>query len=151
VTGAHLAVLLLAGIPYVVANQTRPLIGPGNVLAASKLGQLFHNRPDLRAHYVGAAEFLATRGCGHVGLTLGGNEWEYPFWVLLRESLDRPPRIEHFRVNNVSAAKETDAPAGSEPCAIIAVQRDPGAVVAWRGARFEERWSSGPIRVFERS
>jgi hypothetical protein len=147
---ALLGVLLLAAIPWVVANHSRPLFGDRGVLIAPRVEQLFFNRPELRDHYVGAAAFVASSGCDHAGLAIGGDDWDYPFWVLLADGLGRPPQIEHAWVTNLTAVKEPPAGEAAAPCAILTYERPLEPTPSWRGAQFEEQWSSGPVRVLMR-
>jgi hypothetical protein len=138
---------LLAAAPAVVANQPRPLVGERSVLSTPRLDQLFVNRPELRDPYVGAAAFLATRGCRSPGLILGGNEWEYPLWVLLRTQPGPMPHVEHILVRNVSRRLAVDPAGTPRPCALVAVAEQLGDAVSWRGASYVSRWTSGPVQV----
>src|SRR5581483_32154 len=131
--------------PWLLDNATRPLLGPASVLRASPDSQLFFNRPELRAPYEGAATFLAANGCRRLGLAIGGNEWEYPFWKLLGEPSAPALHISHVGVTNVTRAMDQDA---SAPCAIIAWGRAYPPAISWRGGRYAERWRSGPMQVF---
>jgi hypothetical protein len=138
--------LVLAAMPWVVGNQTRPLLGDPSLLRMSATERMFFNRPELRAPYVGAADALTARGCGQVGLVIGGNDWEYPLWVLLRERLGPSVRVEHVAVQNVSrAAAATDGPI---PCGIVAWDQDLAPAIVWRGVPYQQRWTSGALQLF---
>jgi hypothetical protein len=139
------ATLVLAAMPWAVRNQSRPLLGEPSLLRMSTTEQLFFNRPDLRTPYVGAADVLIARGCGRVGLVIGGDDWEYPFWVLLRERLGPSVHVEHIAVQNASRITADDGP---RPCGIVALGQDLAPSIAWRGARYRQRWTSGPLQLF---
>ena len=144
------ALVLFSAAPALLGNQTRPLIGARSVLSTPRTDQLFINRPDLRDPYVGAVEFLASRGCRDLGLILGGNEWEYPLWVLLREQPGSPPSVRHLRVQNVSRGLVEEFSERPLPCAIFSMGQQAGEIVSWRGVRYLPSWSSGPVHVLVR-
>jgi hypothetical protein len=51
------------------------------------------------------ARFIGAHECGNIGLKFGGNNWEYPLWVLIEKYAKRMPRIEHVGVRNKSAKR----------------------------------------------
>ncbi|MFA5206492.1 MAG: hypothetical protein WC708_19005, partial [Lentisphaeria bacterium] len=111
------ALLLLAAVPYVVNNATRPLFGydpeaeppePERILTARSIfrqpreAQYFSCRPDAYDSFVRVAESLADSRCARLGLQMGWNSWEYPLWVLTA-ARGGHPRIEHVGVTNETA------------------------------------------------
>jgi len=94
--------LMTASTLYVFRNEIRPLIGVGpnsTVLNTSRIERLLKRHPVARAHYPGAAHFVKTLHCSEVGLLIGHDYLEYPFWVLLKKSSDQPPiHIQHIYV-----------------------------------------------------
>ena len=98
---AATALLLLASIPWILFNTTRPLIGlqpdpkglelpcvlgctaVGSVLQVPEEDLLFANWRSL-AEPVGAiAQQIEQQGCHEVGLRIDSLDMEYPFWRLL--------------------------------------------------------------------
>jgi hypothetical protein len=138
--------LVVAAAPSVFYNQSRPVIGDRNIFRTSRLDQYFSNRPKLKDPYEGAAAFVRARNCSEVGLVLRDNDWEYPFWVLLRRDSVRPVHVEHFGVKNISGTRlrpEFD----SAPCALISLDPQSGEEVISREGSYTQAWSMQPVHV----
>jgi Flp pilus assembly protein TadD/4-amino-4-deoxy-L-arabinose transferase-like glycosyltransferase len=121
--GAILVVLILASLPWILFNESRPLVGTNSIFATSRLSEYFANRPGLEAPYTQAAALVSQQGCKNVGLSLRGSSvWEYPLWVLLEKDQDQRVRIDHVDVTNVSGTMlEQVGGLQTEKCAIICV------------------------------
>jgi 4-amino-4-deoxy-L-arabinose transferase-like glycosyltransferase len=115
------AVLLAAALPYVLFNQTRPLLGPRNVFDTPRLEQYFAARPELLTPYRNAAQFVARQGVHEVGLLAGGDTWVYAFRAALQERVGRRVRIDYLN----GFAWPPDA----GKVRIPAAERPPGPVV----------------------
>lgn len=113
-------VLLLAAVPWVLDNTSRPLFGPKSILRTPRTEQYFFQRPELLSPYRQAAAAVRAERCDTVGLWMGLDEWEYPLWVLL----DGPPRprIEHVHVTNVSASTAPEE--RPDPCVALGIWTD---------------------------
>jgi hypothetical protein len=110
-------VLVLSAIPWVCFNATRPLVGTESILKKGRVNQYFVNWPDLKEAYLGATRFLRSVNCHNVGLVIGADHWEYPFWILLGNGR-QPIRLEHVRVKDPSS--RISYPRGAfEPCAVL--------------------------------
>jgi hypothetical protein len=134
ISGAMGIVLVLSAIPWVCFNTTRPLVGAESVLKKGRLEQYFVNWPDLKKPYLDATRFLHSVDCHNVGLVIGADHWEYPFWILL-ENGGQPIRLEHVRVKDPLSGKSY--PRGAfEPCAVlsnhIAATAVPGQPNQWK-------------------
>ncbi len=158
-----LVVLILASLPWVFLNRSRPLLfevlrGQGtlfrsdftNVFNTDRLTQTFRNRPELKEPYRGAASFVESRQCSNVGLSMGFDDWEYPFWTLLRAGPGSGYRLEHVGIDNASA-KKSDA--AFKPCALIYVQKPfgpPEPPTEWLiGEKpYARQWSSDRVHVY---
>jgi hypothetical protein len=101
----YLSILLfIYGIPFLLVNQSRPLISPFkivslvypadnqlvekfklkydiSILKTDRKKLYFANRPDSYADYTDAIRVAMNEGTNKIGLYLGGDDWEYPFWV----------------------------------------------------------------------
>ncbi len=110
-------VLLLWALPFLLHNESRPLVGRRNVFNTPRVEQYFSNWPELARSYRGAAAAVAERHCTEVGVVLGWNTYEYPLWALLQRDSRRPVRVEHLGVENASARFAHGA---ERPCAFIA-------------------------------
>lgn len=142
-------VLMLLTIPWLVHNQTRPLVGRGSILVTDRVGQYFENSPGLREPYVEAADLIKSQGCSRIGLVLGWDDWEYPFWVLLKQDNAESVRIEDVGVDNISAAKEA-VPYFSNftPCVVVRLGQDQSTLLSIRQDTYTLKWSSGPVSLF---
>lgn len=114
-------VLLVLSVPYLLFSCNRPLIRadlpPFTCNRAAvfdeRLTQTFNSRGGVREGYLAAAQLVNEKGCNRVGLVLGGDSWEYPFWQLLDDEV----QMRHVFVPNRTA----DISADTFPiCAVIA-------------------------------
>lgn len=136
-------VLALASLPYLLANASRPLLGPHGVLRAPRRAQYFANQPALEAPYAAAAARVRERRCRDVGLVLGSDDWEYPLWVLLRDDGGAPPRLRHLcRTLNTEPEPIGDA------CAVVAVGVTDERVRRLLGERFAPALEADRLRLW---
>jgi hypothetical protein len=112
------ALLLVVALPWVLRNNTRRLIGPRSIFLTPRTEQYFANHRALLAPYRRAARAVAAAGCTEAGLIIGGDDFEYPLWVLMAEEAGRPVALRHVQVGNESAVREGPVP---PPCAVVAV------------------------------
>ncbi len=144
--------LLIGALPGMFNNPSRPLIGEKNVFAVARTDQYFTNMPSLAVPYEGAVQYTAGLSCQSIGLILGQDDWEYPFWVLLQNALHGRVRIEHVVVQNVSQRIASEEPlyADFHPCAVIAVNSELPAVILVSGAEYQADWHSEMVTVYRR-
>ena len=144
--------LLLSALPWVLFNSSRPLMGDQSIRNRTRLDQYFNNRPELRDAFLGAAYFLKADKCGQIGLDIGTNDWEYPFWPLLNPDANDAIRIEHVNVKNESGLISV-LPYFSRfsPCAIISSRADQVEELATKTGAYTKEWASSPISVFVRT
>jgi len=102
--------LLLLSLPWLLLNQTRPVVGLRprtaivSVFRAEKVDILFANWLPLRDDFVQAAEALEQTGCTQIGLRIDSSDLEYPIWWLLGapqngmrlEHLDTPDHLHRY-------------------------------------------------------
>jgi len=128
--GLGIALLALA-LSWLLWAPPRPLLGPGSVLVVPRAAQYFANRPDLEADYRVATSLARAQGCRSIGLVMGGNDWDYPFWALLDHTAGGGElRISHVRVDNVTRHLADPAGAGPPPCLILATVALPDEIAA---------------------
>ena len=60
----------------------------------------FINRPSEYEPYIQISQYVSENGLRQIGLSMGEDNYEYPFWYMLHNSTDR---IEHVCVQNESA------------------------------------------------
>src|SRR5262249_37211081 len=73
--------LVVASLSWLLLDNTRPLLLRGNVWQTDRITQYFAGRPALERPYRQAADEVRRASCRHVGLVIGGDDWEYPVWV----------------------------------------------------------------------
>ena len=121
--------LLLASIPYVVRNESRPLISNQyhkSIFTSDRLDQYFYNQPRIKDSYYTSVKAACSNSCDTIGLRIGIDSWEYPIWAVAKSMNGCMPRIEHIQVNNVSS----NIPLiNYQPCAVLETDRD-GRLVA---------------------
>jgi hypothetical protein len=140
--------LVVASTPWVVTNQSRPLVGANSVLTTPRVNQYFTNHPDLEPAYLGAASYLDQRQCSSIGLWDNIDDWEYPWWVALAPS-GGPLLIEHVNVANDTSRLADGAPYVSfHPCAIILISSAPPATVDYHGATYMLSWKGAPVEIY---
>jgi 4-amino-4-deoxy-L-arabinose transferase-like glycosyltransferase len=144
-----ITILLVGALPYVLKNQSRPIVGQESIMATSRTELYFRNRPSLIEPYISSTQFVLKSQCSDVGLVLGKDDWEYPFWVLLHENDKRTIRIEHVNVANISQMKSNEYPFNAfTPCAIIVVSNNLPNEVNIGDVIYFRKMSSNPIGVF---
>ncbi len=111
--------IIFASLSYVFFSNARPLLRGKNIFNTTRIDQYFKTRPEIKETYMRMSKAVNDSGCSNVGLSLGVDDWEYPFWVLLQRH-NRNFRIEHVNVDNVSQKKAaTPAFETFSPCYII--------------------------------
>jgi 4-amino-4-deoxy-L-arabinose transferase-like glycosyltransferase len=149
VANLFITILLLAALPYVLKNQSRPIIGQDSILATSRTELYFKNRSSLTKPYINSVQFVLKSQCSDIGLILGDDDWEYPFFVLLHENNNRTIRIEHVNVTNISQVKSNEYPFNVfTPCAIIVVSNNLPNEVNIDDVIYLRKMFSDPIGVF---
>lgn len=139
--GTIVAALMVAySVIFAVNNQSRPLWSwpwPSKPRAE----WYFVNRPSLYKSYVRVMDLVNRSGAQEVGLYLGVDDGEYPFWAM-RSS---PIRFRHVWVNNQS--KNLQAGAATPSC--IIATRDPDA---WKEAReYQIEYADDHVRLLMRN
>ncbi|MGC9504488.1 ArnT family glycosyltransferase [Baaleninema sp.] len=155
--------LILASLLWLLFNETRPIIANGqyieenrvvNIFNTPRNDQYFTPRPEIRQSYKQTVDWLAESGCTDIGLSYSGDAWEYPLWMLLKQRLDQPFRIEHLRLVEENPTQDLPYPNGEfTPCVIVANQNDDvqATELEWGGQTFTQAEKYGAIAVFPRS
>ena len=83
---------------------------------------------------MGALAAVGAADCRDVGLRIGWDDWEQPFWQFFPGD-PKTRRLEHVLVPG--------APEGEfRPCAIVSTLADDGSGVQLGGIRYEPGWSA---------
>ncbi len=131
-----LSLLLVASLPWLVKNESRPLLARQNVLNTPRAEQYFANWRGLYPETRSAVQHLAAVGCSHVAVMLSWNDYEYPLWRLAAGEGLPALRLSHVNVRNVSAQLQHVA-RDRPPCALLARghEAEAGALAAQSGMR----------------
>ncbi|GIJ22020.1 ArnT family glycosyltransferase [Micromonospora lutea] len=88
-----LATCALAGVLAVSYGFPRRLVGADSVFTTSDWESRFVRRPQWAAEYRWAADAVQAAGARRIGLSQRNDDWEYPWWLLLRQTDGRPPDL----------------------------------------------------------
>ncbi|MBN3905875.1 MAG: glycosyltransferase family 39 protein [Nostoc sp. NMS1] len=145
--------LLVSSLPWVFFNRYRPIIDSNNIFQTSRIEQYFSNRPYLKNTYIGAVDFLNSKKCSNIGLSMGNDPWEYPLWVLLQQN-NQEMVIQHINVTNISAVLEKeDYYKDFEPCGIISMEtkkskHNKSQEIDFKGKTYLRAWDSPDLGIF---
>jgi hypothetical protein len=142
--------LFLAALPWMFLNQQHPWFGEASIWRQPKMAQYFYKRPNMALPYVASAGYLKSMGCRQVGLLIGGENWEYPWWKFLQGP---GLRIEHVLVSNQSG--NLKYPLGDfQPCAIIVLGQETKPYFIVGGGIYAPAWGmpagSDKVTIFLR-
>jgi hypothetical protein len=136
VTAMGLAFMLWLGFAIIDHSSFRPLNSITS-LNPSQTRLMFASSPWLMNDYQGIMSEIASRKCLSIGLVIGPDTWEYPFWRLMKKNgIDG--KIEHVGVMNETKKFYTSQ---LEPCAVI-VEKE------W-GRAIEGPWSKKAFQYFD--
>ncbi|WFE58632.1 hypothetical protein [Micromonospora sp. WMMD712] len=90
---AMLAGSALAGVLALSYGFPRRLVGAGSVFTTSEWDTRFLRRPQWADEFRAAADAVRASGARRVGLVQQNDNWEYPWWLLLRDADGRPPEL----------------------------------------------------------
>jgi|SRR3990170_4246747 len=93
------ALLILAAVPWVLLNKTRPIIVPihassdptcdpycveiGGVFRQPQVDTLFAGWREIKDDLIFSVDAIKSSSCSNVGLKIDSHEWEYAIWWLL--------------------------------------------------------------------
>ncbi|BAY33369.1 hypothetical protein NIES2107_52650 [Nostoc carneum NIES-2107] len=116
-------ILLISSFPWLFVNKYRPIIDSHNIFQTNRIEQYFSNRPYLKEPYVGAVNFLQSKDCSNIGLSLGNDPWEYPYWAIWQDMKKQTVKMQYVNVTNISAQLSNQYPYKDFiPCAIITME-----------------------------
>jgi len=151
--GVVAALLLVVAVPFVIDNQSRPMVGFSFPLNPRLLpeGTTIFNTPREQLYFVKDPSFevpvrrvaadAQSSGCGEVGMWLRGNDWEYPLWALTGGR----SRFDQAIVANASA---TATHFGSRPCLLVTTIDAPTPTIELDGALFIETWAENRVALY---
>jgi len=107
-TGIVFAVLF--SLPFALNNQSRSLLSQDWRKRNDRVELYFNDSPKLYESYRMAMHVVEMAGVRDVGLYLGGDDWEYPFWVFAEGHSHRSNiQFHNVGVNDQSKILQTEA------------------------------------------
>jgi hypothetical protein len=88
-----LATSALAGVLALSYGFPRRLVGSGSVFTTSDWDTRFLRRPEWADEFRWAAAAVRDSGARRIGLVERNDDWEYPWWLLLRRADGRSPEL----------------------------------------------------------
>ncbi|WP_247662517.1 phospholipid carrier-dependent glycosyltransferase [Micromonospora sp. U21] len=88
-----LATSALAGVLALSYGFPRRLVGTGSVFTTSDWDTRFLRRPQWADEFRWAAAAVRDSGARRIGLVQQNDDWEYPWWLLLRQPDGRSPDL----------------------------------------------------------
>ncbi|MBD2121276.1 glycosyltransferase family 39 protein [Trichocoleus sp. FACHB-262] len=116
---AFLVLLAFMAILYALTPMRHPLLALPNrsdeqsasILTLSRSEVYFSGaRKELQAPYRAAIALIQKHQCRSVGLALGGDDWEYPLWVLMEEQSSSSFQMKSVEVKNESRLAPPEFP-----------------------------------------
>jgi hypothetical protein len=144
-------------VPWVIENQTRPLVGfafptqprllpnGANIFNTPRTDLYFAKRPALESPYLTVAAVALRSGCRELGFWSGAADWEYPLWVLTAKP-DGQVRVDGVLVDNDSVHASSF---GSTPCLIVGVTATQPASVVVSDGDFVKAWAQGGVSLYK--
>jgi hypothetical protein len=152
-TGMAILLIVVAS-PGLWSNYRRPLFPPGgfaySIWARSGDEILLLDRPDLYTAFQSAAVYVAQHGDSQIGLIMGGNDWEYPLWRILRRLDIKGLRIEHVGMSDPHLARPY--PLGPfHPTLVISTKRVSTPEITIDGAAWYRDLELPSFAIYRRS
>ncbi|SCE76938.1 hypothetical protein GA0074696_0734 [Micromonospora purpureochromogenes] len=88
-----LAASALAGVLALSYGFPRRLVGAGSVFTTSEWDTRFLRRPQWAEEFRWAAAAVRASDAHRIGLVQQNDNWEYPWWLLLRDEAGRSPEL----------------------------------------------------------
>jgi hypothetical protein len=128
------ALMLFFALLPLFFNVSRPLVESPTIWQMDRWTQYFVNQPASREPYANTIAAVRDQGCTEVGLIIGPNSYEYPFWMRT------PLHVEHVNTN---------LPGGDyEPCAVIAELSLVQGTFGIGTQTYSQIWEESPLAVF---
>lgn len=115
-----------------------------NIIARSGGGErpygYFVNRSDEYEPTLQITDYIVEKGYENIGIFVGGDDYEYPFWALLQDKVER---IEHVNVHNESSIYLDE---GYIADCVIWIGSLPENTFIWNGQEYPDVWEAAEGR-----
>lgn len=150
-TVALIVITLVAGLPWVLFNRTRPLVPVGgivtdapSVLTGDHAEIMFAKQPELREPYRETVKAISELDCEVVGIDLGGDAWEFPLWWMADATSDLEPAFVH-----VNPHRQTrDTRPGHPPCAVVVRSERTSDLRHYAGREYQVLRHHPPLAIY---
>ena len=99
--------MFIGAFPYIFYNKSRPFLpmNSQSILYQDRVIGYFNNRPELFKEYQKVIDRIVINNNSDknsIAYYLGGDAWDYPFWIMLKEKFDeRIPFIFHLKKDKI--------------------------------------------------
>lgn len=139
--------VFMFSLPFVNYSEPRCIWEMDGSFALNKprRTKYFKNLPDIEPLFVEAAAFIKQQPAmpEEIGLHIEYNEYEYPFWFLLKNDFSRKPFLRHVGVTNTSAKL-----AGARPLPEFVISIRPETTI--ENVEYKVIWSKDVVKVLQR-
>ena len=142
-------VLLAVAVLPATRNYQRTLISRNqSILFRDRTWLTFKEISGTEVHYIAAAARLSTTPWARVGVICGGDSWEYPLRMLVREAAPHV-QFEYIEVRNSSMRARPESPSMATWADTIVTIDRPDLYDQLDQLRGRPSFASGPIRIYE--
>ncbi len=119
ITYAIAIVFILLSYPWIFKNYSRPIIAENSIFSVDRTEQYFVGNQEETNIYTNIADTIKSRNCRNIGLIIGLDDKEYPYWILLNNKSTQPYKITHVNVTNENSLPSPTLNASNAPCALV--------------------------------
>lgn len=143
--GVLVIIFFALSVNYLLESSPREIINLEEKFALferTRQQKYFSNIHTLGSSYIEAVNFLKNQPQQPetIGLYLGYNDYEYPFWVFMKDDFAQKPYLYHVGVENVSSKL-----IGARPLPDFVIATKEGNTI--EGIEYKEVWAKEHVRV----
>jgi hypothetical protein len=144
-----IATLIICSIPWVMKNSTRSILGDHSIFLTPRKEQYYSSGGSLFESYHEVVDYLESETCSHIGMILGSNHWEYPFWVSPDGRVKPDLQVDHVLVNNMSKKHAKEWMVMDAPCLIIETTYSSRETIELGETEYQLTESFDTARIYE--
>lgn len=141
------AVLFGLSVPLLTKNPKKRLFSSKKmtVFNANREQLYFITEGNLYSGYKEIADVINSTGCTEIGLSLGEDHWEYPWWILLQAGSGHK-KIKHVEVDNLS---KKFSRFGQRPCLILKKEPQEKNILEYDGTPYQNIFYQNGFTVYK--